>query len=163
MAPEAHSEALGKANAYPTKAFFVRMLTRDISLDACILDLIDNAVDAAWRTANGMPTTFKTGNTLDKYEVQLNIDVSGKQFRILDNCGGISLDDAAAYAFTFGRDEEQATGDFAVGVYGIGMKRAIFKLGTQIRVRSTHSDDPPFSVPIDVDAWMGSRIQDMGF
>jgi hypothetical protein len=39
----------GKAEANPTKAFFVRMITRDISLADCILDLIDNSVDAAWQ------------------------------------------------------------------------------------------------------------------
>lgn len=36
-----------KATAFPTKAFFVRMITRDISLEDCILDLIDNSVDGA--------------------------------------------------------------------------------------------------------------------
>ena len=35
-----------KADASPTKAFFVRMLTRDISLDDCILDLVDRSADA---------------------------------------------------------------------------------------------------------------------
>lgn len=39
----------GKAAANPTKAFFVRMITRDISLADCILDLIDNNHDEAKR------------------------------------------------------------------------------------------------------------------
>jgi hypothetical protein len=47
-----------------------------------------------------------------------------------------------------------------VGVYGIGMKRAVFKLGENIRVVSTHlepegSEYPnSFSVPIDVASWL---------
>jgi hypothetical protein len=36
-----------KAGANPTKAFFVTMITRDITLEDCILDLIDNSVDGA--------------------------------------------------------------------------------------------------------------------
>ena len=39
-----------KVGANPTKAFFVTMITRDITLEDCILDLIDNSVDGAWRS-----------------------------------------------------------------------------------------------------------------
>jgi hypothetical protein len=43
-----------KAIANPTKEFFVTMITRDITLEDCILDL-DNSVDGAWRRAGSMP------------------------------------------------------------------------------------------------------------
>jgi len=54
-------------------------------------------------------------------------------FSISDNCGGIPWS-LHPYAFTMGRDSDpvrpaDATG--TVGVYGIGMKRAIFKMGRQ--------------------------------
>lgn len=153
-----------RAKAHPTKAFFVRMLTRDITLEACILDLIDNAIDAAWRIANAAPTTLKVGAALEQFRISLSIDPDRSTFTISDDCGGISLDDAAEYAFTFGREEDQVSEDFAVGVYGIGMKRAIFKLGRTILIRSTHEGDPPFAVPINVDDWMNddSRSWDFG-
>ena len=32
------------AKAHPSKAFFIEMLTRDITLADCILDLVDNSV-----------------------------------------------------------------------------------------------------------------------
>jgi Single-strand binding protein family len=38
---------LGTASAVPTKEFFVRTLIRDISLDDCVLDLVDNSIDSA--------------------------------------------------------------------------------------------------------------------
>lgn len=145
-----------RAKAHPTKAFFVRMLTRDISLEACILDLIDNAIDAAWRTTGAAPTSLKVGDALSQFRISLMIDADNSIFQITDNCGGISLNDAIEYAFTFGRTEDHSTGDFAVGVYGIGMKRAIFKLGNDILIRSSTSDDPPFAVPINVGQWMDS-------
>ena len=50
-----------KAHASPTKAFFVNMITRDITLADSILDLIDNSVDGAWRQAGSQPIGLDTG------------------------------------------------------------------------------------------------------
>jgi hypothetical protein len=38
--------------AYPRKQFFIEMFTRDITLEDCILDLIDNSMDSYLRTRN---------------------------------------------------------------------------------------------------------------
>jgi len=77
---------------------------------------------------------------------------------IRDNCGGMSLNDAVDYAFSFGPDTEEQHSDYSIGVYGIGMKRAAFKLGTKIDIRSTHKPDGgeavSFVVPIDVPRWL---------
>ncbi len=43
------------AHANPTKAFFVSMITRDITLEDSILDLIDNSVDSAWMSEGSHP------------------------------------------------------------------------------------------------------------
>jgi len=154
-----------RADASPTKAFFVRMLTRDISLDDCILDLIDNSIDSAWQHAGVRPTVFTPGKLLEKYRIDVEFD--GESFRIADNCGGISLDNAADYAFTFGRKDEgqaeaqeagdPAATDYSVGVYGIGMKRAIFKIGNTITITSTYArgaEVDAFQVPIIVPEWL---------
>lgn len=141
-----------RAKAHPTKAFFVRMLTRDISLEDCILDLIDNSVDAAWGSIAASPTKLSSGTKLSKFRIRL--DISADTFQISDNCGGISLDDAVDYAFTFGREGMASGDDFTIGVYGIGMKRAVFKLGESITVSSTHQGDESFAVPINVPDWM---------
>lgn len=142
-----------KASANPTKAFFVRMLTRDITTRDCILDLIDNSIDAAWDHAGTPQKQLTKSRALAKYEIRLTFDRA--QFVISDNCGGISLDDAADYAFTFGREVLEGRTDYSVGVYGIGMKRAIFKLGTNVVVHSTPEGEQSFQVPIDVDDWQG--------
>jgi Histidine kinase-, DNA gyrase B-, and HSP90-like ATPase len=146
-----------KANARPTKAFFVRMLTRDITLEDCILDLIDNSVDGAWASSGAHPTNIDSEATLQSYQIEVNI--STDHFEVKDNCGGISLDDAVNYAFTFGRLETDIQPEFSVGVYGIGMKRSIFKLGEKIRIESTYSDSAgetdSFAVPISVVDWLG--------
>ena len=145
-----------RANASPTKAFFVRMLTRDITLNDCILDLIDNSIDGAWDQSGAEPTSIAINKDLAKYSI--HIEASTKRFAITDNCGGISLSDAENYAFTFGRLVEQETEDFSVGVYGIGMKRAVFKIGEQIVVRSTYRETArkksAFEVEINVPDWL---------
>ncbi len=38
------------ANAYPRKNFFIQMFTKDIGLEDCILDLIDNSIDGLIRS-----------------------------------------------------------------------------------------------------------------
>lgn len=145
-----------KASANPTKAFFVRMITRDIALEDCILDLIDNSVDAAWQLQGARPMSLSDSTKLSKYEIEIQAGPSS--FKISDNCGGITLDQAAEYAFTFGRRDTDPQEKYSIGVYGIGMKRAIFKLGTDIRIRSTYKkkngENESFAVPIDVPTWL---------
>ena len=143
-----------RASAHPTKAFFVRMLTRDISLSDCILDLLDNSIDAAWGITNSSPPTLESSRNLVPFKIEVTI--TKDQFIISDNCGGISLDQAVDYAFTFGRDELGNQDGYTVGVYGIGMKRAVFKLGTKIEVKST-TKDVSFVVPINVPKWLADK------
>ncbi|TAA23285.1 ATP-binding protein [Pseudoxanthomonas winnipegensis] len=146
-----------KAAAYPTKNFFVRMITRDIALEDSILDLIDNSVDGAWKKEGSRPSGLAIGPDLSKYRIK--IEAFPNKFSISDNCGGMSLDDAVEYAFSFGRREADALDDYSIGVYGIGMKRAVFKLGSSIRITSTYSDSAgrtSFQVPIDVRSWLKS-------
>lgn len=150
---------IGKAQANPTKAFFVRMLTRDISLDDCILDLVDNSLDGAWRISAAEPSVVAKDEALAAFKIDLRID--GDRFSVTDNCGGITFDQAADYAFTFGRQDTVTDDDaYSVGVYGIGMKRAVFKLGNHINIRSSVASDKPddetraFRVPIVVTEWL---------
>ena len=141
-----------KINAFPTKDFFVRMITRDISLDNCILELIDNCLDGAHR---------KNSNTngaqnLDGFYAKLTIreDI----FTIEDNCGGISVAEAIDYAFRFGRRPDAPDdGDFSIGLYGIGMKRAIFKIGKTTKIRSSTQEEG-FVCNISVDEWLGHDV-----
>ena len=147
-----------KVNAKPTKAFFVKMITRDIDLADCILDLIDNSVDGAWRNEGNRPKGLAEDVDLSKYTI--SIRASPEQFSIKDDCGGLTFDDAVDYAFSFGRQSTAPADDFSFGVYGIGMKRAVFKVGKAIRIRSTYSNGDqtrqPFAVPIMVDKWLMS-------
>ena len=134
------------AKATPAKEFFISMITRDIALDECLLDLLDNSIDGARRERAGAGEP-----SYSDFRVQLAL--SGERFLISDNCGGIDLADARDYAFHFGRHaNDDREPDESIGFYGIGMKRALFKIGRVIVVRSS-TEAEAFEVDIDVEQW----------
>lgn len=137
------------AKADPTKDFFIDMITRDIGLDECIFDLLDNSIDGASRHAQHHQRADLSGYFAD-------ILLSSNEFSIKDNCGGMSLSDATQYAFHFGRrSDAPKDAENSIGLYGIGMKRAIFKIGKKIVIRSATDAAPEeaFEANIDVAAW----------
>src|SRR4051812_25735665 len=99
------------------------MLTRDIELLPAIIDLVDNSVDGARATTPG-----------DLSSHRIDIVADADIFRISDDCGGIDIDVARDYAFRFGRPEGHTGTDHSVGQFGVGMKRALFKLGSVFSV-----------------------------
>lgn len=124
-------------NASPTKRFFVEMLTRDIDLEDAILDLIDNCIDGVVRELKRQKKRKSTKRPYEGYYAE--IELSPDRFQIRDNCGGIAKKIAKESAFMLGRPDLTHDKDIeTVGMYGIGMKRAIFKMGRQCSVISQH-------------------------
>ena len=128
-------------DAKPVKSFFVEMLTRDIDLVDAILDLLDNCVDGILRQEKN--SSVETPYKGFKAEIKFDRD----SFSISDNCCGIPWD-LHNYAFRMGNAREDRDSDLPmVGVYGIGMKRAIFKIGKQCLI-STQSQKDCYEVQI---------------
>jgi hypothetical protein len=128
--------------ARPTKEFFISTLVRDIELIPSIADLVDNSFDGAIRTR---PDRNFAG-------LRVSIEIRPDHFKIGDNCGGIDPDIARNYAFCFGRPKGTPPLPHSVGQFGVGMKRALFKLGNWFRVDSSTSQWVYF-VEEDVKAW----------
>ena len=129
-------------SASPNKDFFVHMLTRDIELGDAILDLLDNCVDGIVRSPQ------KASSSRKPYQGYFaKISISKSAFSISDNCGGIPLSLAKEKAFHLGRPPGHSDGVATVGMYGIGMKRAIFKMGLSCKVTSRNGNDA-FAVTI---------------
>lgn len=146
------------AHADPTKDFFIRMITRDIKLHDCIFDLLDNCLDGANRQISHLKPLPPEGERYKGYWAEISIDP--KQFQIRDNCGGITLSDAVDYAFHFGRKADAPVdATESIGLYGIGMKRALFKIGKDITVESSTAQEA-FSVNIDVVEWAKKKDWD---
>ena len=137
----AHDDPL-VVHAEPTKEFFIEMLVRDIALTRAIVDLVDNSVDGARRKR---PAGEYGG-------LWIEITASESEFEISDNCGGIPLETARLYAFRFGRPAGMEATPHSVGQFGVGMKRALFKLGSRFRVVSSTVDEQ-FEIDEDVREW----------
>ena len=129
-------------DASVSKAFFVEMLVKDITLEMAIHDLLDNCIDGALR--------LRGSESFDGLEVE--ITCTSNEFNIRDNCGGIAVDVARNYAFRFGRPKKAPSVSNSIGRFGVGMKRAVFKLGKHFNVWSM-SENHQFLVEVDVAVW----------
>lgn len=144
-----------KVNANPTKEFFISMLTRDIDIKAAIMELIDNSIDGAKRLR---PDGDFSG-------LYIHISYNKDSFQIADNCGGMNIQTATQYAFRFGRPQHrpaEETEQQFTGVFGIGMKRSLFRIGRRFKIVST-TETEQFSLDVDVDEWLKDTAPDWSF
>lgn len=138
-------------DASPTKDFFIEMLAKDIELTRSIIDLVDNCVDGARRIRDA-----------DYTGLSVRLQANAEYFKIADNCGGIPVDLARDYAFRFGRPEDMPQTLHSVGQFGVGMKRALFKLGKKFEIQST-TGTSRFVIEEDVDEWRGKKEWEFRF
>ncbi|HVB88344.1 MAG TPA: ATP-binding protein [Candidatus Dormibacteraeota bacterium] len=135
------------------KQFFIDMFTRDISLEECVLDLIDNSIDSYLQKHSVSvsklvfePETANVGKGVGTVEVTCN----EHQIKVVDTCGGISRHRAQDEVFCFGHSAGEELGK--LGAYGVGMKRALFKIGNNFRIVSRTAEEG-FEVSFKLDEW----------
>jgi len=138
----------GELSAEPTKTLFINVLTKDVDEKECILDLIDNSIDSYTRKGYS-----------DSRDIKIKIEK--ECFEIIDTCGGIDFKTLKEDVFRFGVEEIKRDKP-TLGLYGIGMKRALFKIGKIIKLETddgvTHS-----IINIDIDKWKASDQWKMDF
>ncbi|WP_079228833.1 ATP-binding protein [Pseudomonas putida] len=111
----------------PSKAVVVDSLTRDISIQACIFDLIDNSIDAARNTMSRIQSGADSGALPESYQAyKICLNFSGDFFSISDNCGGIAAEHLKKSVLRFG---ERSAHNLGIGVFGVGLNRALFRIG----------------------------------
>lgn len=125
----------------PSKLFFINMITKDVTVESCILDLIDNSIDAHKRAGR------------KQSEINIDFSLTNDFFCIKDNCGGMTKETAENRAFKFGNNEIRTAN--ALGMYGIGMKRSIFKIGEKFDVKSKTKSES-FKVYMDITEWLNN-------
>ncbi len=142
-----------KVQANPAKSFFVSMLIKDITLRDAIGDLVDNAVDA-------IKACVADKNNLSGYKVEVTLNAN--EFTISDNGQGMNTEIARTTAFNFGKAKDHHLIEGSIGQFGIGMKRAFFKIGSFI---SVHSVTPKslFDIDIDVPDWLTHNEWEFSF
>ena len=153
----------GVIHGQPSKGFFVEMLTNDITVGDSILDIMDNSIDRAIALTGTDVMQLLRGQSVGKrlagYRISLEYDA--ECFRLVDNCGGISVEDARERVFLLG-NPGVATKRPGLSVYGIGMKRALFKLGNTISFNS-RTDKEYFKLGLDIQAWLDKGDNDWDF
>ena len=141
-----------KVSAAPTKSFFVSMLTRDIKLEDAILDLLDNCIDGILRSGQR-----EDEKPYDGFKADIKFDA--KPFSISDDCMGIPKS-YHKYAFRMGRPPGSAIEvPGSVGVYEIGMKRAMFKIGRHCNI-STRTENEKLNINEQYDIDITSKWMD---
>ncbi len=154
------------ADASPEKRLFISLLTRDISMVAAFLDLVDNSINAAVAPMSSELETAKNyQKVLVNDDVQPTVDIRLKltteEIQINDTAPGISATTAAEHVFKFGRASGEPHENDRLSVYGIGLKRAMFKLGNKIRIISDHIEGG-FELQLNVREWASDVCQPWG-
>lgn len=132
-------------NFFPTKRLLVDIITKDINVHDSILDLIDNSVDSYIRHK------FK-----DQKEVKISIDE--KRLCIEDTCGGIPQNFLKEHVFRAGEPPPECAR--TIGYYGIGLKRALFKLAKEF-VLETFDGKEYSKVELNVENWLKNNDWDV--
>jgi hypothetical protein len=144
----------GKAfsvDTHPTKEVVVNGLTRDATVQACIFDLIDNAIDAARDTIFLRHPSAPQDELPDNYNgYKVDITLNGAEFRIEDNCGGIPVDKLKKLVLRFGERSRHSMG---IGSFGVGLNRALFKLGRTSHLK-TDTGKQRAEMLLDVDTYL---------
>jgi hypothetical protein len=146
-----------KADASPEKRLFISLITRDISLIAAVLDLIDNSINAAVQPVSQRLLTASDYHDFYqdmriKPSVDIRIRIGPDRVEIEDTAQGISAETARTQVFKFGTTAERGPVDDRLSVYGIGLKRAIFKLGNRVKILSEHVAGG-FDLDLNVSEW----------
>lgn len=125
------------ANTLPSKKLIIDGITRDLPIEACIFDLIDNAIDA------------KYGN-----KQKISMSFNGYGFEIEDDGAGICYEKMKNEALRAGSVETHGEG---IGAFGIGLNRALFKLGKLININSETSEERVAVEGWDITEYMKSE------
>jgi len=83
----------------------------------------------------------------------ISLTLNGTQLRITDNCGGISKDHLATMVLRFGETSEHELG---IGVFGVGLNRALFKLGAR-SVLKTDTGAERSELTLDVPQYLAKK------
>jgi len=115
------------------------VLTKDITTLECIFDLIDNAIDAARNTMLSRPDAAfdQYGLPSDYSGFSVALRLTPSSFAILDNCAGIEETTLVDKAFVTGT---RSAHRFGIGHFGIGLKRALMRLGTRYALSTSTGD-----------------------
>jgi hypothetical protein len=155
--PEYRAKNMDYANANPEKRLFISLITRDISLADAIIDLTDNSVNAAmiplknqFSSPEDFHRLFVSKNISPKVSISVTFDKDN--ITVTDDADVIDFESAKDEVFRFGHSSAHQNTRDRLSVYGIGMKRALFKIGNKVSITSDHKSGG-FDLKLNVERW----------
>lgn len=147
-----------KVDTKPSKAVVVSSLTRDATIEACIFDLIDNSIDAAQAAAKERGDSDSDNPFLSDYTgYEIDLKISGSRLSINDNCGGITVIALRQMVLRFGVPSPR---EASIGAFGVGLNRAIFRLGTSVAL-TTDTGSERANLTFSTDSYLKSEDWDL--
>lgn len=131
------------ADTRPTKKYLVGGITKDVTIEACIFDLIDNSIDAFPKKKDQLISDY------EDYSIELLINE--KSFSIKDCGHGIDRELLIKDTLRFGSQTNHHNS--SIGFFGIGLNRALFKLGKNIKI-VTETINERSSININADEFL---------
>jgi Signal transduction histidine kinase regulating citrate/malate metabolism len=132
--------------ATPKKRIFLSIIA-DYDLKLGICELIDNAIDSWNKQKPSQPL-----------EVKIELDFNQQVIRFTDNAGGVKRDNIDALISPGGSTNEES--DDAIGIFGVGSKRAVIALAKHIRIGTRHKNEKTIWIEID-DTWLNEENWDL--
>jgi len=131
-------EEVTRLEAIPSKRLFLSIIA-DYDLEKSICELIDNALD----------TWVRSGNS--NLEIKVELDKDQQTISVVDNAGGVAEQDLKNLVAP-GQTGNLPT-DEAIGIFGVGTKRAVVALAQDVRITTRNGDAKTFMVEFD-DSWL---------
>lgn len=121
-------------------AYLISGLSADVSAMECMYDLVDNSIDAARNELlkRSGPAVDEQGLPSSYAGFHVAIELTGSFVLVRDDCSGMERDDLSHRAFRTGAKSQHP---FGIGHFGVGLKRAIFKLGTTVSLETDNGVD----------------------
>jgi hypothetical protein len=85
-------------------------------------------------------------------KVAICVNIDKDSIVVTDNADGIDFKSAMEEVFRFGHSSEHHNSRDRLSVYGIGMKRALFKIGNRVSITSDHKLGG-FDLKLNVEHW----------
>lgn len=117
--------------------YLARILTRDINCLESILDLIDNSIDSIRESCNDSGRGVdRRGFPTDYSDYSIDVNLSKDRISIADNGAGVEPRVIAERLLMIGAESNAR---LAIGHFGVGLKRAMLKLGRRYVINTSNS------------------------
>jgi hypothetical protein len=134
MAGVTRKTEIGPINGTPEKRMFWSIIS-DYNLRTGLCELVDNAVDL-----------WKVRNQTRALKVEITLDVNRQLISVIDNAGGVKLDDLRLLLAPGGsRNDPDAE---LIGIFGVGSKRAGIALGEEVQIRTRFGNERSLEIDI---------------